>query len=50
MKPHYVPVRSAGRINGFFLGFLAIAAYFLLNRLAAANRRRERDHADTQCS
>ena len=30
MKPHYVPVRSAGRVNWFFLGFLAIAAYFLL--------------------
>lgn len=30
MKSHYVPARSAGRVNGFFLGFLAIAAYFLL--------------------
>ncbi|ATE77779.1 MULTISPECIES: DUF2933 domain-containing protein [Pseudomonas] len=30
MRRHYVPHRSAGRVNGFFLGFLAIAGYFLL--------------------
>lgn len=30
MSPHDVPQRSAGRVNWFFLGFLAIAGYFLL--------------------
>ena len=30
MRRHDVRLRSAGRANGFFLGFLAIAGYFLL--------------------
>lgn len=30
MSRHDVPLRSAGRANWFFLGFLAIAGYFLL--------------------
>ncbi|GAB3380025.1 DUF2933 domain-containing protein [Azotobacter armeniacus] len=30
MSRHDFPLRSAGRANWFFLGFLAIAGYFLL--------------------
>lgn len=30
MRPHDVPQRSAGRVDWYFLGFLAIAGYFLL--------------------
>lgn len=30
MRLHDVPRRSAGRVNWYFLGFLAIAGYFLL--------------------
>jgi hypothetical protein len=30
MRPHDVPQRSAGRLNWYFLGFLAVAGYFLL--------------------
>lgn len=30
MSPHDVPQRSAGRVNWYFLGFLAVAGYFLL--------------------
>ncbi|MBT8764810.1 DUF2933 domain-containing protein [Pseudomonas sp. DB1] len=30
MRTHENPQRSAGRVNWFFLGFIAIAGYFLL--------------------